>query len=74
MVASLTKDEKAIVIGFLFSAGVAGIGILQLQAALTATALTAYIGAMVVGAMLFNAGVSGVCALGAIWFNYRALL
>jgi hypothetical protein len=29
---------------------------------------------MITGAMLFNAGVTGVCSLAAIWFNYQATL
>ena len=70
----LTNDEKSLVIGALFSAGVAGIGIYQLYAALDTATLQSYIGTMITGAMLFNAGVSGITALAAIWYNYQATL
>ena len=71
---SLTKDERSIIAGVLLSAGVMGIGILQLYAALASLTIEGYLGTMIVGAMLFNGGLTGVCSLLSVWFNYRAIL
>ena len=70
----LTKDEKSLVVGAIMSAGVSGVGIYQLIIAQAAPTLPGYVGTMITGAMLFNAGVSGVCAIGAMWANYQAVL
>lgn len=71
---SLTKDEKALIAGAALSAGVSGIGIYMLVAANAASTLASYTGMMITGAMLFNAGICGVTAIGSIWFNYQATL
>jgi hypothetical protein len=71
---NLTNDEKSLMVGAAASAGVSGIGIYQLILALAAPSSTAYLGTLIVGAMLFNAGISGLCSIGAIWYNYQALL
>jgi hypothetical protein len=71
---SLTNDEVSILTGIILSAGVAGIGILELYTALGCTTLQSYVGTMIVGAMLFNAGLSGVIGMLSVWFNYRAIL
>jgi hypothetical protein len=71
---SLTKDEKTLLTGAGLSAGVSGIGIYMLIAANASSFLPSYIGMMVTGAMLFNAGICGVTAIGAIWYNYQATL
>lgn len=71
---SLTNDEVSILTGTVMSAGVAGIGILELYSALGASTLQSYVGTMIIGAMLFNAGLSGVIGMVSIWFNYRAIL
>ena len=71
---TFTRDEKTLLAGALLSAGVSGIGIYQLLLATAASTLPGYVGAMITGAMLFNAGVSGVTAVGAIWYNYQAIL
>jgi len=70
----LTKDEKTLLTGAALSAGVSGIGIYMLIAANAAPTLPAYTGMMITGAMLFNAGICGVTAIGAIWYNYQATL
>jgi hypothetical protein len=70
----LTKDEKTLLTGATLSAGVSGIGIYMLIAANAATSEPMYVGMMITGAMLFNAGISGVTAIGAIWYNYQATL
>lgn len=70
----LTKDEKTLLAGAALSAGVSGIGIYMLIAANAATSEPMYVGMMITGAMLFNAGISGVTAIGAIWYNYQATL
>jgi len=71
---SLTKDEKTLLTGAALSAGVSGIGIYQLIAANAAATLLSYIGMMITGAMLFNAGIAGITAIGAMWMNYQAVL
>jgi len=71
---TLTNDEKSLLLGAVLSAGVSGIGIYQLLVALTATTLGAYLGTLITGAMLFNAGISGLTAIGAMWYNYQAIL
>ena len=70
----LTKDEVSIVAGILASAGISGIGIYQLLVAMSAITLQGYVGTMIVGAMLFNAGICGLTSFGAIWFNYQATI
>ena len=69
-----TVDEKAMLFGAFMSACVAGIGIYQLYVSLAMINPFDYVAGTVVGAMLFNAGVSGLCAIGAMWTNYRAIL
>ena len=69
-----SDDERALLIGAAMSAGVAGIGIYELLVALSASDMSGYIGTMIIGAMLFNAGVSGMTAVGAMWTNYQAIL
>jgi len=71
---SFTKDENALLVGAIMSAGVSGIGIYQLLIALSSPTIQGYIGTMIVGAMLFNAGISGLTAIGAMWANYQAIL
>lgn len=70
----LTKDEKTLLTGAALSAGVSGTGIYMLIAANAAATLPEYTGMMITGAMLFNAGISGVTAIGAMWMNYQAIL
>lgn len=70
----LTKDEIAIIIGVLLSAGVAGVGIYQMYIARIVTTMPDYIWFLVTGAMLFDAGAAGVIGMLAIYFNYRAIL
>ena len=69
---TFTKDEKALIVGALMSAGVSGIGIYELLIALSAPEIAGYLGTMIIGSMLFNAGVSGLTAIGAMWTNYQA--
>jgi high-affinity Fe2+/Pb2+ permease len=71
---TFTKDERALLIGAIMSAGVAGIGIYELLIALSAPEMSGYLGTMILGAMLFNAGVSGLTAVGAMWSNYQAIV
>lgn len=71
---TLTNDEKSLLMGAALSAGVSGIGVYQLYLALEATTPMAYLGTLIVGAMLFNAGLSGLTAIGSMWYNYQALL
>jgi high-affinity Fe2+/Pb2+ permease len=71
---TFTTDEKSLLVGAVMSAGVSGIGIYQLLVALSAPTVEGYIGTMIVGAMLFNAGVSGLTAIGAMWANYQAII
>jgi len=71
---TLTTDEKSLVIGALLSCGVSGIGIYELDVALFSASPTGYLASLILGAMLFNAGVSGLCAIGSIWYNYQALV
>jgi hypothetical protein len=70
----LTADEKAIVAGVLLSAAVAGIGILELMQATSSATLPSFIWQMIVGSMLFNAGISGVIGCGTMLAVYRAVL
>jgi hypothetical protein len=69
-----TKDEYSLLIGILLSALVSGCGIYQLIIAAEAPTEAAYLATVILGAMLFNAGVSGVTSISAIWYNYRAIL
>ena len=69
-----TQEEKYLLVGIALSALVAGCGIYQLFAATAAVDMVGYIGSMITGAMLFNAGVSGVIGMCSIWYNYRAIL
>ena len=71
---TLTKDEKTLLAGAFLSAGVSGIGIYQLILANSAMSLPQYTGIMITGAMLFNAGISGLTAVGAMWINYQAVV
>lgn len=71
---TFTKDERALLFGAIMSAGVSGIGIYQLLVALSSPTMQGYLGAMIVGAMLFNAGISGLTAVGAMWSNYQAIV
>jgi len=61
-------------VGAVLSAGVSGIGVYQLLLALAAPTVAGYLGTLITGAMLFNAGVSGLTAIGAMWYNYQAIL
>lgn len=70
----LTTDEISIIAGTLASAGISGVGIHQLIVAMSSVTLQEYIGTMIVGSMLFNAGICGVTAFLSIWFNYQATL
>jgi hypothetical protein len=70
----LTIDEKSLLIGLALSSLVSGVGIYQLIYALGSLTLENYIFGMITGAMLFNAWISGVTAIGAIWYNYQATL
>lgn len=71
---NLTKDEISLLMGAVMCAGVSGIGIYQLYIARIVPTLPEYIWFMITGAMLFNAGIAGITAIGAIWYNYQALL
>lgn len=71
---TFTKDEKALLFGAIMSAGVSGIGIYQLLIALAAPTVEGYLGTLIVGAMLFNAGIAGITSIGAMWYNYQAIL
>jgi len=71
---TLTNDEKSLIVGAVMSAGVSGIGIYQLLQATLAPTLAGLTISVVTGAMLFNAGISGLTAVGAIWYNYQATL
>ena len=72
--ARFTTDEKAMLVGVCLSSGVAGIGLLQLIAAPNNLNIFSFIWQMITGAMLFNAGVSGVTCIGAMWVNYQAVV
>lgn len=69
-----TPEEKSLLVGIVLSALVAGTGIYELYAATAMNSVAGYLGNMIVGAMLFNAGVCGVTAMCSIWYNYRAIL
>lgn len=69
-----TNEERYLLAGITLSAMVAGAGIYELYAAYGMGSEVAYLGTMIVGAMLFNAGVCGVTAFCSIWYNYRAIL
>ena len=71
---TLTNDEKSLMVGAVLSAGVSGIGVYQLLLALASPTVAGYLGTLITGAMLFNAGVSGLTAIGAMWYNYQAIL
>ena len=71
---TLTNDERSLMVGAVLSAGVSGIGVYQLLLALAAPTVAGYLGTLITGAMLFNAGVSGLTAIGAMWYNYQAIL
>lgn len=69
-----TVDEKSMLTGVGLSSLVSGVGIYLLYIAISATTTAGYLGTMITGAMLFNAGVCGVTAIGSMWVNYRAIL
>jgi hypothetical protein len=69
-----TVDEKSMLGGIGLSALVSGVGIYLLYTAMSASTTAGYLGTMITGAMLFNAGVCGVTAIGSMWVNYRAIL
>lgn len=69
-----TQDERYLLAGVLLSALVAGTGIYELYVATGAGTETAFLGTLVIGAMLFNAGIAGVVGMCSIWYNYRAIL
>ena len=71
---TFTKDEKSLMAGAVMSAGVSGVGIYELLIALSSPTAAGYIGTMIVGAMLFNAGISGLTAVGAMWSTYQAIV
>ena len=71
---TLTNDEKSLMVGAVLSAGVSGIGVYQLLLALASPTVAGYLGTLITGAMLFNAGVCGLTAIGAMWYNYQAIL
>ena len=70
----LTNEEKSLFVGIALSALVAGTGIYELYVATGMPTEVSYLGTMIVGTMLFNAGICGVTALCSIWYNYRAIL